>query len=386
MAKNLIINNLLCFLRTAKNDYADEVLFDLVFSFYSLDEVKCAKELIAGLLNRDVTVRKNPEKKKKDLDDLMELFNDFKDSENFRKDIFVSDSYKRMPPLGLEFISPILTNLSDEIIKINNLLPKITDIKSEITNTADTVRSMKIQISSLEKKIDNNLSSGVNAAASINSRPNLHKPPLISADHQVLSPSMIKIGSPSPDITKTLNNDLMSSAKSSKIVELQRNIYKDIQQRNFIQERNSARDDLPYNDPQKGNSDDDSEWTVVERKRRSYKNKNNVNKENSRTSLITGSKKITENSLKGIAKTVDVFIGRVDVSSTPVEIRKYIESTFNIKVINTEQLSINNNSYNCFKVNVQIQDREKLFDSNMWPEGVIVNKFYVRKPKINKNN
>ena len=163
-----------------------------------------------------------------------------------------------MPPFGLEFISPILTNLSDEIIKINNLLPKITDIKSEITNTADTVRSMKVQISSLEKKIDNNLSSGVNAAASGNSRHNLHKPPPISAGHQVLSPSMIKIGSPSQDITKTLNNDLMSSAKSNKIVELQRNIYKDIQQRNTIQERNSTRDDLPYNDPQKGNFDDDS--------------------------------------------------------------------------------------------------------------------------------
>ena len=88
--------------------------------------------------------------------------------------------------------------------------------------------------------------------------------------------------------------------------------------------------------------------------------------------------------MKGITKTVDVFIGRLDISSTPEEINKYIESTFDIKVINTEKLSINNNTYNCFKVNIQIQDRDKLFDSNMWPQGVIVNKFYLRKSKINK--
>ena len=160
-------------------------------------------------------------------------------------------------------------------------------------------------------------------------------------------------------------------------------LVKDIQSKNVVQERNSTQDDYPSNDSQNTDCDDESGWSVYHRKRRNYENRNNVKTENPR-SLIIGSKKITGNSLKGIAKTVDVFIGRLDISSTPDEINKYIQSTFDVKVINTEKLSINNNTYNCFKVNIQIQDREKLFDSNMWPQGVIVNKFYLRKSKINK--
>ena len=283
MAKNLIINNLLCFLRTAKDDYADEVLFDLLLSFYSSDEVKIAKELVADLLKKDITIRKNPGKKKKDLEDIIEYFNEFKDSTNHRKDIFVSDSYKRMPPLGLEFIAPILTNLSDEIIKINNLLPKITDIKSEVANTADTVRSMKVQISNLEKKIANSTSLSAHATPSTNARSNLPKPPLMPPlDHQK---------SPTQFLTKTPNNDLLSNAKSNKIVELQRNIFKDIQPKNVVQERNFIQDDNPSNDSQNIDCDDDSGWSVYHRKRRNYENRNNVKTENSRRSLIIGSKK-----------------------------------------------------------------------------------------------
>ena len=269
-----------------------------------------------------------------------------------------------MPPFGLEFISPILTNLSDEITKINNLLPKIVDIKSEVINTADTVRSMKIQISNLEQKNINHSSPGITSASYLNVQPNLNKPSPIAADHHVSSP-LNKIGSPSPGMIKTPNNNLVSNAKSNKIVELQRNIYKDIQPRNVTQGDISARVNVPGTEVDNEDCDDKS-WTLYERKKRNYRNKDG-NSENRKSSLITGSKKFTGNSLKGITKTVDVFIGRLDASTTPVEIKSYIESDFNIKVLNTEKLSINNTTYNCFKVNVHIQDREKLFNSDMWP-------------------
>ena len=103
MAKNYIVNNLLCFLSSAKNDYADEALFDLMYSFYSLEDIKVAKDLTSNLLDKDVIKRNNPEKKRKDLEDLLEFFNEIKGNDKYKKDVFVSDSYKRMPPLGLEF-------------------------------------------------------------------------------------------------------------------------------------------------------------------------------------------------------------------------------------------------------------------------------------------
>ena len=53
----------------------------------------------------------------------------------------------------MEFISPVLINLNDETAKINNILPKFSDIKTEMTNTADIVRNMRIDLVAIKKKI-----------------------------------------------------------------------------------------------------------------------------------------------------------------------------------------------------------------------------------------
>ena len=57
-----------------------------------------------------------------------------------------------MPPIGLEFIAPLLVNLSEEVNKINNALPDILDIKTEVTNTADTLRNLKVDFVNLDRK------------------------------------------------------------------------------------------------------------------------------------------------------------------------------------------------------------------------------------------
>ena len=46
----------------------------------------------------------------------------------------------------MKFISPILINLDDDILQ------KLSDIKIEIVNTANTVRTMKIDITAKKRK------------------------------------------------------------------------------------------------------------------------------------------------------------------------------------------------------------------------------------------
>ena len=59
--------------------------------------------------------------------------------------------------MRLEFIVSLLIKLTEEVNKINEILPKILDIKSEVTNTADTVRNMRVDLinttSMIEMKI-----------------------------------------------------------------------------------------------------------------------------------------------------------------------------------------------------------------------------------------
>ena len=57
-----------------------------------------------------------------------------------------------MPLLGLEKFSPVLSSLTEEIIRLNELVPKILDMKTEIFNTEDTVRQMKLELSNVIKK------------------------------------------------------------------------------------------------------------------------------------------------------------------------------------------------------------------------------------------
>ena len=151
MAKNYIINNVLCFLHSAKKDYADEALFDVLHSFYSVEDIKSGKCVIGDILNKEPVNRRDPERKRKEIYDLIEYYEEFSASKN-NKDIFVSNSYKKMPPIGLEFIAPLLSNLNEEVAKINSMLPKIIDIRSEVYNTADTVRNMKVNLLNIESK------------------------------------------------------------------------------------------------------------------------------------------------------------------------------------------------------------------------------------------
>ena len=144
----IVINHLLCFLSSAKNDHSRESLLDMAYSFYSHEEIKLAKTELANILKRDVVWRRDPEKKRKDLDDVIEFLDELKASKF--KTRFVSDNHKKIPPVGLEFIAPILTNLTGEVECLNELLPKILDIKSEVVNAADTVRQLRVDVDEIK--------------------------------------------------------------------------------------------------------------------------------------------------------------------------------------------------------------------------------------------
>ena len=47
---------------------------------------------------------------------------------------------------------PLLVNISEEVNKINDVLPDILDIKTEVTNTADTLKNLKVDFVDLDRK------------------------------------------------------------------------------------------------------------------------------------------------------------------------------------------------------------------------------------------
>ena len=110
----VVNDSILCFINSAKSGYLHESLFNVAYAFYSHDEINSAKEKICILLKRDFVRRRDPEKKKKDLRDLLNYHEEVKEANKHVK--FVTMSHKKMPPFGLEIFAPILTNLAEDIM------------------------------------------------------------------------------------------------------------------------------------------------------------------------------------------------------------------------------------------------------------------------------
>lgn len=79
---------------------------------------------------------------------------------------------------------------------------------------------------------------------------------------------------------------------------------------------------------------------------------------------------------KAAIKLVDVFIGGVDKDVSVNSISEYIKDTFNVKLESIVQLEIKSDRVSAFKVTVNLSDREKLFNGELWPENIVVDKFY----------
>ena len=60
------------------------------------------------------------------------------------------------------------------------------------------------------------------------------------------------------------------------------------------------------------------------------------------------------------------------------DIKQYIKEVFDIVDKKIEILKIKTDKYNAFKVTVNLSDRDTLFKPDLWPEGLVINKFYKR--------
>ena len=134
----------------------------------------------------------------------------------------------------------------------------------------------------------------------------------------------------------------------------------------------------------KTNENDNEGWTKVQS--RSWHKRKKRKSENDRNSRITGQRKLTDGVFKSSAKTVDIFIGNVDKSTTCDSICDYIVNNFDVTPLDVLKLDIQTDSYNCFKVKIYMNDKDALFNGNLWPAGIVINKFDSKKSSFNKSS
>lgn len=435
----VVINNLLCFLGSASGDFANESLRDVLEAFYSLEEIKEAKCVLANLLKCEIIERKQPNKKEKEMTDLMDLYPQLGSSEIRVR--FVASSYKRMPPVGMEFIAPVLISLSEEIAKINAILPKICDIKTEVVNTADTVRQMNIDL----KRINDNFSNAVlgmeEAAGAIATEDKELLDGLerlrrvsISEDAIVIPPEIIleckqpvlysdvvnkKTVMPRND-TREANKKIkkdgeLIGTKKNRTQDKTRlidgvtsphrcarpyipqssnsiNLNENYNTANSIVNNNSTKPDetetLFCNDNMAKSENDTTPWTTVDSRRNRKRNSKPLidyyNRHQRNSERVFGSGNELGN-FKAVQPTAQIYIGKVIKNVTVVEIGDYIKNTFNKRVIKLEKLDILSDDYNAFRLIVNLDDKEVFFNHELWPKNVVLDRYRIRR-KFNNIN
>ena len=70
-------------------------------------------------------------------------------------------------------------------------------------------------------------------------------------------------------------------------------------------------------------------------------------------------------------RRADVYVGRVDKDVTADDIKSFIEQTFDTEAFSVSKLDILSDIHNVLKVGVETNVRDRLFDSDKWPEDIL---------------
>ena len=351
----------------------------------------------------------------KDLKDVIEYHEELKKSK--MKVNFVCNTYKGMPPMGFEYIAPMISNLSEEIVKINEVLPKILDIKSQVVNTADTVRQLRSDVIDMKGSFDKAVSGIQEATNDISDediavlsdirsfRMSLGNTNSLVTENQLIEDEVINLERNYAQALRTSprtsdrrekdgchlrNSD--TSVKDSltgaiaKDKSFKGNKKKKTQQRanedpDIVIDIHSSENETPANSEEingeGGSSEGDDGWKVVGGRPRP-RNRYTGSRPHSNYRVM-GSRKNDHSLMKAVKRTADVFLGRVDKSVKEEEITQYIEDSFSVTVEKIEILNIKTDQFNAFKITVPSIERDKMFNSELWPEGMVVNKYHNRR-------
>lgn len=340
--KNAVVNGVLCYISTARDSYNEQALLSICQGFYSLELIDEAKKVLYEITGEPIKQRRGPGKIKADLSDIIAEFKSA-DEKNFELPIFVSDNFRSMPPAsGFEVIADHIITLMDEMGKLkeeigslknpsNGECNSMLDIKEDIHDIKNILIKKKFQdgANSFSGAVKNSGQPGSTAKSSINT-------------HKVQTSSKLQ-----PDVKTTVS-------KGGYLLPLNNGM-----KANLSQDLGDGR--LNEDEQQQR---DKGEWTDVSRRKKRKKD------------VITGQKKEVT-TIKAVQKSLDIYVGRCNASVDCDTLKSYVSDlNMDIDIISCTCLSSNLSDVKSFKISVHLNDRDKLLNAELWPENIIVRKYY----------
>ena len=106
------------------------------------------------------------------------------------------------------------------------------------------------------------------------------------------------------------------------------------------------------------------EWQTVRRKK---------------PDVLRGRKKTTDGTFKGVRQTIDVCIGRCDKSVKEEDLVGYVKNELKVNVVDCLCLSSSEYYFKSFEVTIFAENKDVVFNPDMWPENVTVRRYFRAK-------
>ena len=435
----IIINSVLCYINSAKNDFNSNTLEDIILAFYDADEILYAKNILANLLKCEIKTRRGERKMQKELKDLLEMYETFLNKN--MKVIFVTDSYKKIPPQDFNVVAPMLSkinvNIDDwtnewSIIKNelnsarkdssnlplhNDLIEKFiteefVELKTDIMFIKNIIKSMRNDKHSEELRRFSILSDMIGTSFNTPSAPPLTQEFESSFINGVVPAAVDNISilddivheiRPNPEVVKSDSENQESKETENEILKLKFDCGINTDDMylpppaSFSDSSSMLKPDtLLYSDvtkisPKIGPVHKNHIYKkplIITRSNfngtKPFLNKDEEGfttylSKSKRRSLIKGTKKLSSSStLKCADKYIDLYVGRCSDTVTPEILKEYIRIEINVTSHRCQQLNTKIPYSTAFKLTVHINDKALLLNPESWPEGVVCRKFFTR--------
>ena len=112
-----------------------------------------------------------------------------------------------------------------------------------------------------------------------------------------------------------------------------------------------------------GVSDQHGQWLLVDRRRQ-------------RPPDIRGKKGNLNHAFKGALPLTDIYIGGCDKTCTENDLKDYCTNAIKVNVHKCAPLTTRSEYTKCFRIKVDVLSKEKIMLPDMWPENIIIRKYY----------
>lgn len=371
---NVVISEVLAFIRNKHDIMDNESLIRICVSAFSEEEIDEAKKLLYSSTETGQRLKsRRKDKKQKDLEDIISVF---KTIDPDRLPVFVAYELHKLPPVCFDHVD--VTRLLKDLLVLR---AELNDIKSNFVTKNDLDMALKKENNNLFNSNVNIIrGGGYNADRSpLGLSPHL---PSHRMDSTRTSQSLTQetnddgqkycslVHPHAREISNVVDSDTAPASINSTLVE---NI--DIVNTNTTQIQSAPCkktmvEVLMQGDWPKNKNKSEDGWTLVQ---------NNKSRNRFEGKTGTASPSATFN-FKAAELKIPLFITNVDKETTEKDICEYIHNKTQ-EIVQLEKINMKSERpYNAFKLFVSKYKLNKFLDDKIWPEGIRFRKFiYFKK-------